>query len=31
MGILATGVVPEAAAVLYLAAVTPWLIWIDAS
>jgi len=28
-GILATGVAPSAVAVVYLAAVTPWLVWFD--
>jgi leader peptidase (prepilin peptidase)/N-methyltransferase len=29
VGILAAGVAPSAASVVYLAAVTPWLIWFD--
>jgi leader peptidase (prepilin peptidase)/N-methyltransferase len=29
VGILAVGVAPSAASVVYLAAVTPWLIWFD--
>jgi leader peptidase (prepilin peptidase)/N-methyltransferase len=29
MGIVAVGVAPSAASVIYLAAVTPWLIWYD--
>ena len=29
VGVLATGVAPSALAVLYIAAVTPWLLWFD--
>ena len=29
IGLLATGVAPSAVAVVYLAAVTPWLVWFD--
>jgi leader peptidase (prepilin peptidase) / N-methyltransferase len=29
IGVLATGVAPSALAVVYLAAVTPWLVWFD--
>jgi leader peptidase (prepilin peptidase)/N-methyltransferase len=29
MGILATGIAPSVASVIYLAAVTPWLFWFD--
>jgi leader peptidase (prepilin peptidase) / N-methyltransferase len=29
IGLLATGVAPSALAVVYLAAVTPWLVWFD--
>ncbi len=29
VGVLATGVEPSAAAVVYLAGVTPWLVWFD--
>ena len=29
VGILATGVAPSAVSVIYLAAITPWLVWVD--